>query len=174
MLSAERSETAGDLRADAQRKRDAFETLRPVLLRAAAGILKDRHAAEDCVQVAFLRCHVRDDRVDAGRLRGWWLKVVANEALAQKRRRKEQPAEGLEWLVDAVGEDALVRAERVAAVRQALDRLPSEVAEVVRLRVYEARTFAVIAEDLELPLGTVLTRMRRGMRLLRDELSEHG
>ena len=51
-------------------------------------------------------------------------------------------------------------------MRAALATLPPEQRQIVQKRIYEEQTFASIAQELELPLGTVLTRMRRALRKL--------
>ena len=51
-----------------------------------------------------------------------------------------------------------------------MERLPVEQRRVIRMRIYEDKTFAVIAEELGAPLGTVLTRMRLALRKLEAEL----
>ena len=65
---------------------------------------------------------------------------------------------------------AKIRGETVEAVRQALDRLPIEQRKVVWARMYEDRSFAEIAQESGLPLGTVLTRMRLALEKLRRSL----
>ena len=64
----------------------------------------------------------------------------------------------------------LVNQETVKRVRRALEQLPSEQAEVVRRRMFHEQKFKDIAEELKLPLGTVLTRMRLALEKLRKGL----
>jgi RNA polymerase sigma-70 factor (ECF subfamily) len=65
-----------------------------------------------------------------------------------------------------------VQGEDVARVRVAIDRLPPEQRRVVEQRIDEGRTFAEIAAESGLPLGTVLTRMRLAHEALRKALGE--
>ncbi len=67
-------------------------------------------------------------------------------------------------------ESRLVHAETVERVRKALRELPAEQAEVVRRRMFREQKFAEIAAELNLPLGTVLTRMRLALARLRKSL----
>jgi RNA polymerase sigma-70 factor (ECF subfamily) len=67
---------------------------------------------------------------------------------------------------------ALVQAEDVARVRAAIERLSPEQRAVVEQRVDAGRTFAEIAAESGLPLGTVLTRMRQAHEALRKALGE--
>ncbi|HEX4150338.1 MAG TPA: sigma-70 family RNA polymerase sigma factor, partial [Pirellulales bacterium] len=64
----------------------------------------------------------------------------------------------------------VVHRETAERVRAALDRLPKEQRQVVRLRMHEQKKFATIAQELNLPLGTVLTRMQLALRKLRKLL----
>jgi RNA polymerase sigma-70 factor (ECF subfamily) len=68
--------------------------------------------------------------------------------------------------------EELVRVEAIEQVRVALDRLPPRLREIVRLRIYEEKTFAAIAEELNIPLGTALTRMRTALQQLRLTLAD--
>ena len=53
-----------------------------------------------------------------------------------------------------------------------VDKLPTEQAEVIRKAFYEDKTHAAIADELELPLGTVKSRIRLALSKLRDTVSE--
>ena len=57
-------------------------------------------------------------------------------------------------------DEPLLRLESVQSVREALEELPPEQRQVVRMRIYEEKTFATIAKELKIPLGTALGRMR--------------
>jgi len=60
-------------------------------------------------------------------------------------------------------------------VRDALQSLPEEQRRIVKMRIYEEKTFAAIAAELDLPLGTVLGRMRSARQRLAQKLqAEHG
>ena len=60
--------------------------------------------------------------------------------------------------------------EDAVRVREALLTLPPEQNEIVQLRIKEGLKFIEIAERLDLPLGTVLTRMRSGLKKLKNKL----
>ena len=57
-------------------------------------------------------------------------------------------------------------------MRRAIDDLPAAQQQIVRMRIYEEKTFAVIAAELEIPLGTALARMRAAMEKLKRRLGE--
>ena len=57
-------------------------------------------------------------------------------------------------------------------VRRAIDELPAAQREVLHLRIYDEKTFAQIAAELNIPLGTALARMRAALAKLRKRLSD--
>lgn len=143
------------------------------------GILKDRHLAEESLQVVFRRLSEQGHTVHT-EFRGWLYRVAYNEAMQVRRRQaREQVALGKAvWLQprneSESSESDVIRDETVAEVRQAIEELPEGQRQVVRMRIYEDVTFAVIAERLGLPLGTVLTRMRLANERLHKALkSKH-
>jgi len=68
-------------------------------------------------------------------------------------------------------DEPLLRLEAVQSVREALEELPPEQRQVVRMRIYEEKTFATIAKELKIPLGTALGRMRAATIKLRARLT---
>ena len=70
-------------------------------------------------------------------------------------------------------ETSALRQESIEQVRKAIDQLSPEQQQVVRLRIYEDRKFAEIADELAIPLGTVLTRMRAATQKLQKALGRH-
>ncbi len=96
-----------------------------------------------------------------------------------RRQRREPPGNaGAESRIDEVVDatpsnlEVLVGLDDVRRLHEAIDRLPELLREVVVLRVYAALMFNEIAELLGLPLGTVLTRMRKATHWLAKELAD--
>ena len=137
----------------------------PAAYRAAYLVVHDTAAAEDIAQEAFLAAVRNLDRFDRRRPFGPWLhRIVVNRAIDWSRRRALR---GEVELHDAPVEqpDADVGSEAVAAMR----RLSPEHRAVIVLRHLLGYTPGQIARLLELPRGTVNSRLRRGL----DELKEH-
>lgn len=141
------------------------------------GVLHDAASADDALQAAFAKAVEQGHKAREETLKGWLFRVAFNEALLLRRRQavRDKAYRQLGWMHHAAGEspDArLDRHETVERVRKALDELPAEQRQVVHMRIYEEKTFATIAGELHVPLGTVLTRMQLALRKLRRTLDE--
>ncbi len=157
-----------------------FADLASELRRFVLGVVRDPDLADDVMQATFLKAleHGHEVRIETSR--GWLFRVAFHEALASRRRTSTRD-EGNRRLArlrprpdDAPPDDPLIRVETVALVREALGKLPEEQRRVVLARVYEDKTFAEIAGETGLPLGTVLTRMRRALEKMRKTLKPGG
>jgi RNA polymerase sigma-70 factor (ECF subfamily) len=147
----------------------------PGLRRLVVGVLRDRDAADDVVQATFAKATDAAANIAAEAMKSWLYRVAFHEALTWKRRSDvdRKATEKLAFRVrnpDAAGEEALVHRELVEKVRQAMQSLPANQSQVVQARIYQEKTFAQIAKDMGLPLGTVLTHMRRALEKLRRKL----
>lgn len=154
-----------------------FEAIGPQLRRFLAGVTKDVHAAEDAAQASFARALEKRPTGTREELKAWFFKVAFNEALAKRRtdERFKASVRNLAWLrkEDAEGIEAgLERAEVAASVDCQVEHLPAEQRSVVRRRLTEGKTFAEIAKEDGVPLGTVLTRMRLALARLRKTLGD--
>ena len=95
----------------------------------------------------------------------WLTRILINVCKGELRRRKR------ELLVEELPETAAEEFDALP-LKEALRRLPQELREVVVLRYFTGLTLAETAQALKIPPGTVSTRQRRALALLRLELSE--
>ncbi len=146
------------------------------LRRFVFGVLRDRAAADDVVQITFAKAAENGGDVRPAAMKSWLYRVAMNEAISWRRRMSadrrvvERFAMLEEPSVDRP-EAALVREETIERVRRAMERLSSAQLQVVRARVYENRKFVDIAEEMKSPLPTVITHMRRALEKLRQLLN---
>jgi RNA polymerase sigma-70 factor (ECF subfamily) len=145
------------------------------LRRFLLGVLRDPQLASDVLQTTFMRLVEGGHRTREETRKAWLFRVAYNEALALRRRQAtgDRVTRQSAWSRPAAGqaaEEPLLQFERVETVRQALERLPKQQREVVRMRIYQEKTFAAIAQELGIPLGTALSRMRAAMSKLRQSL----
>lgn len=138
-----------------------------------------RAAAEDVVQEAFLSLWRSGGRYDASRgsVRTWLLGIVHNRSIDALRRatvhdRRRASDEGLEERFQAPDRTdvEVARREEASEIRSAMEELPEEQGEVIRLAYYGGYTHTEIADILGAPLGTVKGRMRLGLEKLRGQL----
>lgn len=150
----------------------------------AVRMLRDAGWAEEVVQDVFVRLWSSPRMYDPtrGSLRTWLLTVThqaATDGLRGKRgtaRIRDAGPDPLDRAV-SVGEDPAEKAwrnVRAEHVRAALKELPSAQREVMELVYFRGLTQAETAEHTGQPLGTVKSRLRLGLRKLRDSLAEIG
>ena len=144
------------------------------------GVLKDADLAADALQATFAKAVESGHNARAESLKGWLFTVAYHEALALRRKQNTAEKHQRRLRQEASGATSegtgpvrsVVRAEVVERVKAALDRLPDEQRQVVRMRIYDDKKFAQIAVELKLPLGTVLTRMQLALGKLQRSLEE--
>ena len=137
----------------------------------------DPALAEDAAQEAFLRAWQHLDRYNARyTFRSWLYRIAVNAALDALRR--ERPTAELPEALPTGGEGGrgvearLERRETAAQVQQAVLSLPAASRAVLVLREYEGLSYQEIATALEIPLGTVMSRLNYARGQLRRRLSE--
>jgi RNA polymerase sigma-70 factor (ECF subfamily) len=141
--------------------------------RAAYLVVQDAAAAEDIAQEAFLAAIRALDRFDRRRPFGPWLhRIVVNRAIDWARARALRAEVGGDALAEHSAPPALPADPLSEPMAQALAGLPPEHRAVIVLRHLLEYTPGEIAQLLELPRGTVNSRLRRGLDRLRDELPE--
>jgi RNA polymerase sigma-70 factor (ECF subfamily) len=160
-----------------------YDATAPVVHGLVRRIVKDDSVAEEVTGDAYLQAWQQAARYDAGRGSALtWLPAIARTRAIDRVRsgaRSRHAAEPVERALDVPcqrpgPEDACSVAERRRQVQRALAGLPSEQRQAVELAFYEGLSHGEIAARLDLPLGTVKTRIRLGMTKLRDALSTTG
>jgi len=145
----------------------------------ALRIVRDQADAEDVTQDVFVQVWRQADRFDPARgsVVGWMLTITRARAIDVLRRRGTRPASvgdvaAFDTSDDTPGQDMQIAwAQRTREVRTALDSLPLLQRLAVELAFFDGLTHAQIAEQLDVPLGTVKTRVRHGLLRLRDRLA---
>ena len=146
----------------------------------ALRIVRDQADAEDVVQDVFSQAWRQAARYDASRgtVLGWLLTLTRTRSIDRLRGRRSRPEPSVdEAMLNAIPDTAtpadvqVAWSGQVAQIRAALDGLSMLQRMAIELAFYEGLTHAEIAERLELPLGTVKTRIRQGLLKLRDRLA---
>jgi len=141
----------------------------------ARWLVRNGEDAEDIVQEAFLKAFKALDSYRGGDARVWMLSIVRNTAMNFLRKRKSDAALDLERLepVDRSPnpEQGLVEENSRAQVRRAIARLEPEFRETLVLREIEGLSYKEIAAVLDIPTGTVMSRLSRARQRLLMELA---
>jgi RNA polymerase sigma-70 factor (ECF subfamily) len=149
--------------------------------------LGDDHLADDVFQNTFLQVYVKADQYEAGRpVRPWLYTIATNQAVDALRRHGRHPAVSLDQTVRETGEgevrsllellesgaagplDQVQGEERRLLVRAAVEQLPDFLRQVVILAYYQGMKYRDIAEVLEIPVGTVKSRLHAALVRLHE------
>jgi RNA polymerase sigma-70 factor (ECF subfamily) len=144
----------------------------------ARWLTRNEHDAEDVIQEASLRAWRSFETFLPGRDgRAWFLTIVRNTCCTWLRQnRSSGSAIQLEDDLQAAGtcpdpEELLIKNMNSQLIRQALEELPLEYREILILRELEELSYKEIAKIVDIPLGTVMSRLSRARRELYGQLS---
>jgi len=159
-------------------QRRAFRKLvsnnRDRLYRMAFAWTHDPHLADDLVQQTVLKALNNQRQLKNPAAAEAWLFRILSNCLKDHHRAKREvmSTESLELAHEHTPEHEANEQQLVDTVRQAVRSLPIPQRQVVTLVDLEGFTYASVAEILEIPVGTVMSRLCRGRRALRDLLTQ--
>ena len=156
-----------------------YDALGPAVFALAVRMLRDRQAAEDVTQEIFVQVWRQAGNYDVARgsPEAWIMMIARTRVLDRLRSRSagvvlrpmgdslpEAPA-AEDW-----PEDLAITREDAVNVRAALAELPADQKQAVELAFFDGLTHVQISERLDVPLGTIKTRIRLGLMKVRDRL----
>jgi RNA polymerase sigma-70 factor (ECF subfamily) len=151
------------------------------LFNTVAHVLHDVGDAQDVVQDSFIQAFLKLETFQRTSAFYTWLYRIAMNMAATSRRRK-RPLLSVDEIREATGREPidagespgehLDRQQRQRQVREAIAQLSEEYRAVVVLREIEGFCYETIAEILDLPIGTVRSRLHRARLELREQLKE--
>jgi RNA polymerase sigma-70 factor, ECF subfamily len=137
--------------------------------------------AEDLVQDTYLKAFRASRQFERGtNLKAWLFTILHNTFRNMRRHDGRNPvdvnSETVEQAADGAGdertpEQLLSRATLDADLQDALDALPDAFRQAVWLRDVEEFSYAEIAKIMDVPIGTVMSRISRGRKMLHDRLA---
>jgi RNA polymerase sigma-70 factor (ECF subfamily) len=156
--------------------RRRLEALRPRLCRLAYAWCHDKHLAEDLAQDALLKAMDRVGQLkDVNVLEGWVFAILNNCWRDHLRRRRDYvDIDDLDEAVvadDDTPERRVSRRQTTDRVRQAIARLPLGQRQVLTLVDLESCAYAEVAAVLDIPVGTVMSRLARARQALKVSLA---
>jgi len=147
------------------------------LFRTALHLVRDRSAAQDLVQEAYLQAWKAFHRFEPGtNCRAWMFKILINEVRHHRRRwfnTKTVPESELSFEETLAFEPPIPDGIQDEDILAALDEVPRDFREVVLLADVQEFSYREIAEMLGIPVGTVMSRLSRGRKQLRMRLAHY-
>lgn len=144
------------------------------VLRTAFGVLGSQDEAEDVAQDVFIKVwrslgsFQRDTSFSS-----WLYRITVNTAIDVLRRRREESGLDVEYVSpQARPEESALRSASQERVRAAIARLPESARIALTLREFEQLSYKEIAEVLQIPIGTVMSRLNYARESLKKLLSE--
>lgn len=153
-----------------------FDEYKNLVYKTAYLQLGGAHEAEDALQEVFVKVYESLDSYDPekGAFTTWLHRITINQCLNRRRKRHPLsiPPDRIPWLTSHTSspESWTQMSEEIETVRQAVSRLSDKQRAVVILRYYRELSYAEIADILDIPLGTVKSRLNLAHRTLRKEL----
>ena len=138
----------------------------------------NKHLAEDAAQEAFIQAWLKlPSYKPRASFRSWLYRIAVNSAIDILRKEKRILPGAVEdyYLTDENPgpESLLASTERAEIVRKAVVALPDASRAVLILREYEGFSYQEIAESLDIPIGTVMSRLNYARKLLKEKLEKH-
>jgi len=136
----------------------------------------NREDAEDLVQEVLLRVRRGLQTYQPGSLEGWLSRIATNAFLDDVRRKKRRPLDLLpddpDWVLppSSAADEALAAQVLPDDIQAALGRLPEEFRAAVVLCDVVGQSYQEISKTLDVPVGTVRSRIHRGRAMLRKAL----
>jgi len=172
----ERPLIAASLAGDEAAFRQLVERHYRLVLNVAYRAFGSLATAEDCAQEVFIKVHKNLHSYRADKPFIHWLHRVATNTVTDTIRRRR-----VDLSLDALVRDAPSRLgdpaeaaalqEQRVAVRRAMADLPGRLRDAISLRVFHELSYQEIAQVLNIPIGTVMSRIHNAKRLLRHELA---
>ncbi len=143
------------------------------LFRTAVRSLGDRSAAEDCVQETYLQAQKSFHRFEPGtNCRAWMFKILMHVIQHHRRKWFRMTPADMEVLLSTTAAPERVPEHLTDEdILDALDQIPTRFRDVVLLADVEELSYKEISEALNIPIGTVMSRLSRGRSLLRGKLA---
>ena len=142
--------------------------------RVARGVLRNADDAEDIAQEAMLQAYRHFSRLrDRSRFRAWLVRIAFRLALDQARSAQRREQRETTWAVAIprpTAEDMAASSEFERRLEHALESLPEKLRLVVLLSAMDGHSLEEVAELLQLPVGTVKSRLHAARKQLAEKL----
>jgi RNA polymerase sigma-70 factor (ECF subfamily) len=158
------------------------------LYRSALYLAKNESAADDLVQETYLKAFkfLRDDK-EISNVKAWLFKILMNTFINKYRKDKREPSlvdfDSVEAFHQSIQEEAsapsIIEDEFALDkfldddIKNALEALPDDFRVVILLSTVEGFSYKEISKIINCPAGTVMSRMYRGRKMLKQKLADY-
>lgn len=157
--------------------RDELVSLLPRLRAFALTLTNDLHEADDLVQQSCEKALRKQNQWQPGtRLDSWMYRIIQNQHIdtlrGRKRRGEQAPEAALTMLADPSSSDRAEHENMLTKLSKVIEQLPSEQRSVMMLVAVEEYSYSEAAQILNIPAGTVMSRLARARRKIISMLEE--
>lgn len=161
---------------DIDRFKDLFDQYKNLVFKVAFLILGDKHEAEDVLQEVFIQVYrfLHTYNPQKGAFTTWLYRITVNQSIKRKRKRRVMvvPLDGLTSTFSPQSQSGIDDFADSDEIRQAIKRLCDQQRTVLILRYFSELSYEEISRILEVPIGTVKSRLARAIKALQRELSD--
>ncbi len=159
-----------------------FQQYKDKVFKTAYLIVGNTAEAEDILQEVFIKVYKSADSYDAGKgsMATWLHRITVNHCISSKRKkhvteyssnRMEERGVDLADLTEEQPEELSIRSEQSRQIWNLVKSMDEKHRSVLSLRYYEGLSYDEIAKALDIPLGTVKSRINTAIRNLRQRLT---
>ncbi|MCR4318770.1 MAG: sigma-70 family RNA polymerase sigma factor [Candidatus Brocadiaceae bacterium] len=156
------------------------------LYRSALYLVKNENNADDLVQETYLKAFkFLKNNKEINNVKAWLFKILMNTFINKYRKDKAEPSlvdfDNIESFHESIKEEVLTSSTTEneaefnelldADVKKALEELPEDFRLVILLSTVEGLSYKEISKMLECPIGTVMSRIYRGRKMLKEKLT---
>ncbi len=144
------------------------------VLRTAYGVLGSAQEADDVAQEVFIKVwnNLPQYHGQEGAFASWLYRIAVNTAIdVLRRQHHEVPLDDMQIEVQDAPEETVLQNYGRSQVREAVAALPPNARTVLILREYEQLSYKEIAEILQIPIGTVMSRLNYARQILKKKLA---
>lgn len=156
--------------------KDLFDQYKNLVFKVAFLILGDRHEAEDALQEVFIQVYrsLHTYNPQKGAFTTWLYRITVNQSIKRKRKRRVivVPLDDLSTPFSPLSVSGMDDFADSDDMRQAVKRLSDQQRTVLILRYFSGLSYEEISRILEIPIGTVKSRLVRAIKALQCELSD--
>lgn len=139
----------------------------------ALSILKNQHDAEDVLHDCFVRIFTYTSSYHSqGKAMGWILTIARNLCMNKLQHRKREPQLSEQNWREYIDNNTFIRCDEKLLLRSFMDILPEDDRQILILHAVSSMSFREIAQFMQLPISTVISKYRRSLQRIKKYIGE--